>query len=213
MVFPIGAHTWEPAVDHLDRLPGKSLIDRLVHQRRVAKDDDAARAEQPRDGGEGRGDQTDGNGDDGQAGVQLRRGGAQGADLEVASVELANEEHADGDEDDVEEQPPVGKERVDAEHDEDDGIVARVVAQIVVDTRLQLGKVLGLVDALDVQELRDGTQVREPASQGSRAHAGKAILKAEAGRQGVQGDLYTRHGGFLKAERGALKGRRWTNGC
>lgn len=38
MVFPIGAQIWELAADHLDRLPGKSLIDRLVHETCVTLD-------------------------------------------------------------------------------------------------------------------------------------------------------------------------------
>jgi hypothetical protein len=32
VVFPIRAQIWEIAADHLDRLPGKSLIDRFVHE-------------------------------------------------------------------------------------------------------------------------------------------------------------------------------------
>jgi hypothetical protein len=32
VVFPMGAQLWEIAADHLDRLPGKSLIDRFVHE-------------------------------------------------------------------------------------------------------------------------------------------------------------------------------------
>lgn len=52
MVFPIGAQIRELAADHLDRLPGKSLIDRLVHKSSVANDDNAASTNQPKDSGE-----------------------------------------------------------------------------------------------------------------------------------------------------------------
>lgn len=41
MVFPMGARIWELAADHLDRLPGKSLIDGLFHKSGVAENDHA----------------------------------------------------------------------------------------------------------------------------------------------------------------------------
>lgn len=144
MVFPIGAQIWELAADHLDRLPGKSLIDRLIHERSVAEDGHTGSANKPHQSRERRGNQTQRDGDDEQTRVELRGCGTEGADFEIAAVEAANNEHAADDEDDVEEEEPVGEQGVDAEHGKDDGIVGGVVAEVVVDAGLGLAKVGGL---------------------------------------------------------------------
>ena len=195
MVFPIGALIWEIAADHLDRLPGKSLIDGLVQQRSVADDDHAARADQPHHGAKNPSEQCDGDGDDVETRVQLHRRETVLAELQVAALELADQEHAEGDEDDVEKQPEVGEQAVDAEHGEDDGVVAREVAEVVVDTRLHLAEVGGLADALDVEELGDGPQVREAAGERPGAHAGEALRDVQARRQNVYRDLDAGHVG------------------
>lgn len=196
MVFPIGAHVWELAADHLDRLPRKSLLEGLVHDGCVAKNDHAAGANEPHDGAEGRGDQANGDGNDIKTGVQLRGGEAGLADLEVLAVELADEEHAEDDEDDVKEEPGVGKQGIDAEHGKDHGIVAGEVAEIVVDTRLGFGKVLGLRQPLEVEELGNGPEVGESAGQGGGSYAVEPVSQLEAAGQGVNGYLDARHVGF-----------------
>lgn len=175
MVFPIGAHVWELAADRLDRLPGKSLLEGLVHDGCVAKNDHTAGANEPHDGAEGRRDQTNRDGNDVQTGVQLRGGEAGLADLEILAVELADEEHAEDDEDDVEKKPGVGQQGVDAEHGKDHGIVAGEVTEIVVDTRLGFGEVLGLRQPLEVEELGNGPEVGESAGQGGRPDAVKPV--------------------------------------
>lgn len=163
MVFPIGACVWELAADHLDRLPRKSLLQWLVQQRSVAKNDNAAGANQPHDGAERRGDQANRDRNDVQTSVQLGGCKAGLANFEVLAVELPNDVHAENNEDEVEQKPGVGEEGVDAEHHEDDGIVAGEVTQIVVDTRLDLSKVLGLRHPLDVEELGDRAEVGKTA--------------------------------------------------
>lgn len=193
MVFPIGAQIWELAADHLDRLPGKSLIDGLVHERCVAENGHARSTNQPHEGRKRRSNETQWDGDDEQTRVELRRGGTEGADFEIATVEAANDEHADDDKDDVEEQEPVGEQSVDAQHGEDDGIVARVVAEVVVDAGLDLTKVGRLGEALEVEKLGYGLDVGEAAAEGTGAEAREAILKVEARRQGVEGNLNARH--------------------
>lgn len=214
MVFPIGAQIWELAADHLDRLPGKSLIDRLVHETRVTlmavskgkaaqcclgsatyKNTRAARSNEPEQGRERRGNKTDGNADNQQTSPELRGGRPERSDLEVASVQLADAEHARHHKDDIKEQQPVGQQGVDAEHEEDDGIVAGEVAQVVVDAGLHLAKVGRLGQALEVEELGDGAQVGEAAAQRSRAQALEALSQVEAGRDEVEGDLDARHFG------------------
>lgn len=124
MVFPIGAHVWELAADHLDRLPGKSLLERLIHDSCVAKNDHTAGANEPHDGTERRRNQTDRDGNDVQTGVQLGGGESGLADLEVLAIELANEKHAEDDENDVEKKPRVGEQGIDTEHGKDNSIVA-----------------------------------------------------------------------------------------
>lgn len=195
MVFPTGAHVWELAADHLDRLPGKSLLERLVHHRSVAQNDHAARTNEPHDSGDGRGKETDRNGNDIETSVELRGGDARLANLEVLAVELANQEHTRDDKDDVKQQPGVREKGVDAEHHKDDGIVAREVAEVVVDTGLCFGKVGWLRQALDVHKFGDRPEVREAVRKGGRAQALEAVAKVDAGRQGVEGDLNTRHFG------------------
>lgn len=87
------------------------------------------------------------------------------------TVEAADDEQACKDEDDVEHKEPICEQRVDAKHDKNDGIVAREVAQVVVDTGLGLNKVGGLGDTLEVEELGDGTQVGEAAAERTSAEA------------------------------------------
>lgn len=189
MVFPIGAYVWELAADHLDRLPGKSLLQWLVQQRGVAKYDHAAGTNQPHDGAERRRDQTDGNRNDVETGVELGGCEAGRTDLEVLAIEPADNVHAGHNEDDVEKKPGVGKKGVDAQHHEDDGIIAGEVAQIVVDARLDFGKVFWLRHPLDVEELRDRAKVGETTRNRGRADAIESVSQLEPASQGVDGKL------------------------
>lgn len=189
MIFPRRGCVWEHVADHLDHLPRKSLINGLVHHRRMANDDDTAGTDEPGNGSKGRRDKTDGDGDNIKTSVQLRGGGAHGAELEIAAIKLADEEHAGDHKDDIEKQPPVGQQSVDAEHDEDDGVVAGEVAEVVVDAGLHVGKVLGLGQALDIEELGQRTQVREARGQRGRPDAVEAVSQLEARRQHVDRDL------------------------
>ena len=107
--------------------------------------------------------------------------------------EEANEKHAGDDEDDVEEQRPVGQESIDAQHGEHGGIVAGKVAQIVVDTGLSLAEAGRLGDALEIKELRDGLQIGEAIGHGSRAQAFKTVRKIETRRNDVERNLNARH--------------------
>ena len=198
MVFPFGAQIWELAADHLDRLPGKSLIDRLVHESSMANDDHAAGANQPHECAERRSNEPYRDRDDIEGSVELRGGEALLPNLEIATLKPADQEHAHGDKDDVEQEPDVGEQSVKEEHHKDDGIVAREVAQIVVDAGLGFAEVGGLGEALHVEELGNGSQIGEPARNGARAEARKAVLDVQAGRQDVDGNLYPGHLGCLR---------------
>ena len=195
MVFPIGAQIWELAADHLDRLPGKSLIDRNLQKCSVTEDGHARSATQPQQRREGRGEKEQWDGNDEQTSLELRRSSTESSELQVTAIKTVQNEHADENEDDVKEQNPVGQQRVDAEHGKDDQVVCREVAQVVVDSGLGIAKVLGLGKALEVAELGNGTQVGESAAERTRAKALETILQVEARRQGVQGNLNARHVG------------------
>lgn len=159
VVFPIGAYRKELAADHLDRLLGKSILNWFVHQRGVAKDGHTGSADQPHKcSKEGRQERRrDGNAE--QSRVQLRSVETAEAQVEVAAVELANSKETARDEDNKEQERPVGQQAVNAEHHKDDRIVAGEVAEVVVDTALDFTKVLGLGQTFKVEELGDGAQV------------------------------------------------------
>jgi hypothetical protein len=71
MVFPMGAQIRELAADHLDRLPGKSLIDGFFQKCGVTEDGHARSANQPQEGREAASNQTQGDGDDEKSSVKL----------------------------------------------------------------------------------------------------------------------------------------------
>ena len=195
MVFPIGASKQEFAADHLDRLLGKSRLDRFVHERSVTEDGDTCRTHEPERGAERRRPEAERYSYDEQRRVHLGGCGAEGADLEVSTLQLSDSPHAACDEDDDEEQQGVRDERVDAEHDEDGDIVAGEVGEIVVDAGLHLAEVGGLGDAFEVEELGDGSQVGEACAYCLRAETLKPTSQVEAGRDGVERNLDFRHAG------------------
>lgn len=162
----------------------------------MAEDDRAVGADEPQDRGQRRRHQTDRDRNDVEGRVELGCREALATNFEVVAVEFSNQPHADNDEDDVEQQPRVGQEGIDAKRHENHGIVAREVPDVVVDARLGFGKVGGLRQALEVEEFGEGAQVREPASQRPGSHARDTVLEVQAGRQEVNGDLYPGHLGI-----------------
>lgn len=67
------------------------------------------------------------------------------------------------------------------------------MTEVVVDTRLGFGKVLGLRQPLEVEEFRDRPQVGESTGQGGGADAIKSVSQLETARQSVDGDLDSCH--------------------
>lgn len=110
----------------------------------MTDDADTRGTDEPESGTEGVGDDGKGNGDDEESGVELGGSGAEIANLDITALEFADTEHATNNEENVEGQEPVCEQSVDAQHDEEDGIVAGKVAKVVVDAVLDLAKVLGL---------------------------------------------------------------------
>lgn len=151
----------EFAADHLDRLLGKSLLDWLVHEGSVTENSDSRGSDQPEHSRERGGPQAKGNRDDEERGVELRRRNSAASKLEIIALELADSVHATNHEADDKEEQQVGEQAVDAKHNKDSGIVAREVAQVIVDSALDLAKVGRLGDALEVKELGNGSQVGE----------------------------------------------------
>lgn len=189
MVFPSGARSKELAADHLDRLLGKSRLDWLLHERRVTQNADAGSSNEPEGGRDGVGDDADWDGDDCQSGVELGGSCAEETDVKVASLELSDTEHAANDQDNVEEEKPVGQQGVNAEHDEEHGIVAGEIAQVVVYPILDFAEVLWFGKTLEVKELGDGLQVGEAVGDGLRAHVVEAAGQVETGRESVEGNI------------------------
>lgn len=84
--------------------------------------------------------------------------------------------------DHVEQQHQVGQQAVDAEHHKDDGIVAREVGQVVIDSALGFTEVGRLGKALDIEELGNGAQVGEACTQRGAAEVVEAITKTRSDR-------------------------------
>jgi len=108
---------------------------------------------EPQEGRNGRSKETERDGDDEETGVELRRGDTGGSEFEISSLKSSDTPHATNDQEDDKQQQEVGEQRVDAEHHKHDGIVAREISEIVVDSALDLAKVLGFRESLEVKEL------------------------------------------------------------
>lgn len=125
----------------------------------------ASSTNQPEGKRDGRRPETERNSNDEQCGVQLRGTCAKESDIEIATIEFADSVHTTSDQDNDEQENGVREETVDAQHEEDNEVVAGEVGEVVVDTALHFAKVGWLGDALDVEELGDGLEVGE-----TRAH-------------------------------------------
>lgn len=198
MVFPIGAYRKEFAADHLDRLLGKSILDRLFHKRGVTESSHASSTNQPEGKRDGRCPETERNSNDEQCGVELRGTCAKKSDVEIATVEFADPVHTTGDQYNDKEKNGVSEETVDAQHEEDDEVVAGEVGQVVVDTALHFAKVGGLGDTLYIEKLGDGFEIGKTRAHRCRAHALEAV--AEARSDEVDGDLELGHCCWLTEE-------------
>jgi len=176
------AYQKELAVDHLNRLLGKSILDRLIQQSGVAEDGHASGTNQPQGSGEGRGPDTDWNADNEQSSVELRCSEAGEAQVQVATLQQVDSVKTHAHKENVEQQRQVGQQAVDAENNKNDGIVAGKVGQVVVDTALGFSEIGRLGHALDVEEFRDRTEVGESRAQRGAAEAVEAVAKARGDR-------------------------------
>ena len=151
-------------------------------------------SDEPKNSSEGGGKKSDRDSNTQQTSVELRGSSLEGADLQISSLEFADEPHAERNKDDVEQEPHIGDKAVDAEHHDDHGIVAGEVAEIVVDACLHFGEVVGLGQPLQIEELGDWLEVGEALAQGLAAQAREPIAKVEARRQNVNRDVDSGHG-------------------
>lgn len=175
----------------LDRLLGKSTLDGLVHESGMSDNSGTRSADEPENGGDGRGDEAQGDSDTNEGGVELGGGSLDGAcraqsvgrlkeggsaeptNMEVLATKPSDSKHAAHDQGDDKEEGQVRQERVDAEHDKDHGIVAGKVRKVVGAAALDLAKVGGLRDTLEVEEFSDGTDVGEAICE---RHAASSLL-------------------------------------
>ena len=206
MVFPKGANFLEFAADHLDRLLGKSCIDRFVHKGCMTQHSHANSSHQPKSRSHRRGPDKDRNANDEQACVELRCCQAREAELEFTAIELPDRKEAYSHEDHIEEEGKVCKQAVDREHHGDGKVIALEVAQVPVDSTLDFAEIGGFGEAFDVKEFIDGFEVCEARGQGLCANSFETGLKVQARGESLDGDADSRHGCWiLKWDRGEGK--------
>jgi hypothetical protein len=161
----------------------------------MSNDANARCADQPQDGADRRSPDTQRNGNDQKTSVELRGGCAGEPNVEIRALELADSEHATDYEHNDEEQEQVREQAVDAEHDEDDSIIAAKVGQVVVDASLDLAKVLRFGHAFEVEELADGLEVGKAVAESLRADALEAAAQVEAAGESLIRDVHASHAG------------------
>lgn len=187
----MGAYCTEHAVDHLNRLLGKSRLDRLVQKDRMSENSHCAGADEPEYSGEWRGDQEERDGDEEQPGIELTSRCSPVSNLEVLSAQSPDAVHSSDDEKDEEKQPPVCQQAVDAEHGKDSGIVGREVPKVVVDSALRFSNICRFRDSLEVEEFVEGAKVSEPRPYGLRAQVVKSSREIKARSQNFDGNAYS----------------------
>lgn len=163
----------------------------------MANHSHASGADEPENRRKGRRPKTQRNGNDKQCGVHLRRRRTPAANLEIIALELANSIHTSHHQADDKKEHQVGEQAVDAEHDEHGGIVAREVAQVVVDSALHFAEIGRLRDALDIEKLADGSQVGEARRHRRGAQTVEAAAKVHSRRERIDGDAEARHDGCV----------------
>lgn len=174
MVFPMRANLLEFAADHLDRLLGKSCIDRLVHERGVTQDSHTDRSYQPQGSGYRRRPDEDWDADDKQDGVKLGCGEGGHSQLQIAAVKLSNGKEADAHEDHVKEESQVGEEAVDSKHGCQGEVIALEVCQIVIDPALYLAEVCRFGEPFEIEEISYRFEIGEASGERLRTNPLKA---------------------------------------
>jgi len=110
------------------------------------------------------------------------------ANIEILTTELADAPHATDNEDNDKEECQVCEQAVDEEHEEDDGIVAGEVAQIVGGPVLSFSKASGFGEEAEVEEFAKWLEVREAGRDGGLTSFIEATGEVEARRQRVYWD-------------------------
>nr|POE63432.1 hypothetical protein CFP56_04335 [Quercus suber] len=85
---------------------------------------------------------------------------------------------------------------VDGQDDENRGVVAAKVGQIIVDAVLHFAEIAWFGYALEIEELADGFEVRKAVGETLAADAIKASLKAQPARDGLQRNVDACHIGL-----------------
>ena len=171
MVFPMRANLLEFAADHLDRLLGKSCIDRFVHERGVTQHSHTGGSYQPQSSSYWRRPDEDWDADDKQDRVELRCGEGGHSQLQLAAVKLSNCKEADTHEDHVKEESEVGEEAVDSKHGRQGDVVALEVCQVVIDPALYLAEVRRFGEPFEIEEFSYRFEIGEAGGERLRPNS------------------------------------------
>lgn len=107
----------------------------------MAQNGDTASSSEPEHGANWAGKYCQWDGNDGESAIELSGGGVNWANVKVLATKLADSPHSTHYENNDKQKCQVREQTVDEEHEEDDGIVAGEVAEIVG------GSVLGFTEA------------------------------------------------------------------
>lgn len=129
----------------------------------MTQDGDSRSSNEPKSSRERVGNDCEWDGQNDESSIELCRGGTEETNIKVTTLELADTVHATDDKKNNKGKKPVGEQSIDTQHDKEDGIVASKVAQVVVDSVLDLTEVLRLGKSLQVEELGQWLQVGEAA--------------------------------------------------
>ena len=120
--------------------------------------------------------------------------------MKILTSKSPDEEEADSHEDHVKQEFEVGQEAVDGQHGSQGEVVALEVAEVVIDTTLDLPKVCRLGETLDIEELAEGLQIGKASAKRLRADAVESGAEVEARGQSLERDVDACHECLLKRD-------------
>lgn len=127
----------------------------------MAKNEETGRSHNPKDGGDGGGEETQGDCHDHQASVQVGRSQGGEAEVQIRATEEGDSVQTKEDKGNDEEKQPVGEKGVQRQQAKDDGVVSAEVSKVEVDSGLGLSPGGGLGDSSVVEEVSWRLEVGE----------------------------------------------------
>jgi len=101
--------------------------------------------------------------------------------VEIGALEPSDPDHAESHKDHVEEKWGICEQAVDCEHGRDGEVVTLEVCEIPINSVLDIAKVCGFGETLQVKELADGLEIGESRGEGLCSDALKARAEIKAG--------------------------------